>query len=134
MTQKELAQKSDVSFSMVSKLESGEKKNPSFDTLKKIAKALNVSVDELLNGMSEYNKNNVTDDPHNYYDSAILNKAINNIASKIRIEHLDDKMFLIINNQRKEITADLEKKISNLLEMNVDNLINTITILLEEGE
>lgn len=47
-TQKELAKESEVSFSMISKLESGEKKNPSFETLSKIAKALNTSVTELL--------------------------------------------------------------------------------------
>lgn len=47
-TQKKLAEKSKVSFSMISKLESGEKKNPSFETLTKIAEALEVSVNDLL--------------------------------------------------------------------------------------
>ena len=47
-TQKKLAKESGISFSMISKLESGEKKNPSFETLSKIAEALNTSVTELL--------------------------------------------------------------------------------------
>lgn len=49
LTQKELAQLSGVSYSMVSKLESGEQKNPSLDTLGLLADALNVSVSQLTN-------------------------------------------------------------------------------------
>jgi transcriptional regulator with XRE-family HTH domain len=37
-----------VSYNMVIKLESGGITNPSIDTLQKLAKALNVSVDDLL--------------------------------------------------------------------------------------
>lgn len=40
LTQKVLAARSGLSFSMVSKLESGEQTNPSFETLKKIADVL----------------------------------------------------------------------------------------------
>lgn len=42
ITQKKLAEISGLSFSMVSKLETGEQSNPSFDTVSKLAKALNV--------------------------------------------------------------------------------------------
>ena len=48
MTQKMLSVQSGLSYSMVSKLESGEQSNPSYDTLKKISKVLNVSPAELL--------------------------------------------------------------------------------------
>lgn len=48
LSQKQLAMAADLSFSMVSKLESGEQKKPSLDTLNKLADALNVSVCELL--------------------------------------------------------------------------------------
>lgn len=48
ITQRELADKSDLSFSMVSKLEIGEQDNPTLDTIKKIAAALDVKVYELM--------------------------------------------------------------------------------------
>lgn len=49
LTQKDLAYKSGLSFSMISKLEIGEQTNPSFETIRKIADVLSVSPGELLN-------------------------------------------------------------------------------------
>lgn len=51
-TQKKLSTISGISFSMISKLESGEKKNPSFETISKLANALNIQPNQLL-----YNNN-----------------------------------------------------------------------------
>lgn len=48
ITQRELATETGLSFSMISKLESGEQSNPSLETVKKIAQALGVPVDQLL--------------------------------------------------------------------------------------
>ncbi|MEL7655932.1 MAG: helix-turn-helix transcriptional regulator [Bacillota bacterium] len=48
LTQRELACKSGLSFSMISKLESGEQLNPSFQTLKKIANALEINPEKLV--------------------------------------------------------------------------------------
>jgi transcriptional regulator with XRE-family HTH domain len=48
MTQAALAETVGVSQTYIAKLESGEKKNPTVDLLKKIAKALGVPVTELL--------------------------------------------------------------------------------------
>lgn len=56
ISQKSLAQSSGVSYSMVSKLESGEQKNPSLDTLDKIATALNVTVSQLMDGTSIFDQ------------------------------------------------------------------------------
>lgn len=42
ITQKKLAELSGLSFSMVSKLESGEQSNPSFETISKLAAALDI--------------------------------------------------------------------------------------------
>lgn len=56
MRQRELATKSGVSYSMVCKLESGEQKNPSLETLKKIADALDVTLSELMNGMDIFDQ------------------------------------------------------------------------------
>lgn len=48
LTQKALAEKSGLSFSMVSKLENGEQTNPSYETMKKMADVLKISPAELL--------------------------------------------------------------------------------------
>jgi len=48
LTQAELAHKVGVSQGYIAKLESGDKKNPTLDLLKKIAKHLGVPVTELL--------------------------------------------------------------------------------------
>ena len=48
VTQKELASLSGLSFSMVSKLETGEQSNPSFDTIQKLASALGMSTSYLF--------------------------------------------------------------------------------------
>lgn len=55
ISQRELAIKSGLSFSMVSKLESGEQSNPSLDTLEKIASALNITTYDLM-GWEKYSK------------------------------------------------------------------------------
>ena len=48
MTQAALAEKVGVSQTYIAKLESGNKKNPTVELLKRIAKALGVPVTELL--------------------------------------------------------------------------------------
>ena len=48
LTQVELANKAKVERTYIVKLESGDKKNPSLDVLKGLAKALGVPVTELL--------------------------------------------------------------------------------------
>jgi HTH-type transcriptional regulator, competence development regulator len=48
LTQVDLANKAKVERTYIVKLESGDKKNPSLDILKKLAKALGVPVTELL--------------------------------------------------------------------------------------
>ncbi len=49
LTQKALAKKTGLSFSMISKLESGEQTNPSLETIRKIADVLYITPGELLN-------------------------------------------------------------------------------------
>ena len=48
LTQVDLANKAQVERTYIVKLESGDKKNPSLDILKKLAKAIGVPVTELL--------------------------------------------------------------------------------------
>jgi len=48
LSQERLARLSDVANNTIVKIEAGKNQNPTLDTLKKIAKALEVSVDELI--------------------------------------------------------------------------------------
>jgi len=48
LTQEGLARKADISYSTVIKLESGEIADPRMETLKKLANALNISIDDLV--------------------------------------------------------------------------------------
>ena len=48
LSQEKLARLADVANNTLIKMESGENKNPTLDTLKKVAKALAVSVDDLI--------------------------------------------------------------------------------------
>ena len=48
LTQEGLSRKADISYNTVIKLESGGITDPRMETLKKVAKALGVSIDELV--------------------------------------------------------------------------------------
>jgi len=48
LSQEKLARLADVANNTIIKIESGKNQNPTLDTLKKIAKALEISVDELI--------------------------------------------------------------------------------------
>jgi len=48
LTQEKLARLADVSNNTVIKIEAGKNENPTLDTLKKLAKVLDISVDDLI--------------------------------------------------------------------------------------
>ncbi len=48
VSQDRLSKFADVTYNTIIKIESGANKNPTIETLSKIAKALNVSVDDLI--------------------------------------------------------------------------------------
>lgn len=48
LSQDRLAKLADVANNTIIKIEQGENKNPTLETLKKIAKALEISIDELI--------------------------------------------------------------------------------------
>lgn len=48
ISQDKLSKLADVSFHTITKIEAGETPNPTIDTVKKIAKALGVGVDDLI--------------------------------------------------------------------------------------
>ena len=47
LSQEKLARLADVANNTIIKIEGGKNQNPTFDTLKKIAKALDISIDDL---------------------------------------------------------------------------------------
>jgi transcriptional regulator with XRE-family HTH domain len=47
VSQDRLSKMADVAYNTIIKIEGGKNDNPTLDTLKKIAKALNISIDEL---------------------------------------------------------------------------------------
>ena len=49
ISQEKLARLSDVANNTIIKMETGENDNPTLETLRKVAKALDVSVDNLIN-------------------------------------------------------------------------------------
>lgn len=49
LSQEKLARLSDVANNTIIKMESGENDNPTLETLRKVAKALDISVDDLIN-------------------------------------------------------------------------------------
>jgi transcriptional regulator with XRE-family HTH domain len=48
LSQEKLARLADIAFPTLTKIESGETPNPTIDTVKKIAGALGVSIDDLM--------------------------------------------------------------------------------------
>lgn len=49
LSQEKLARLADVANNTIIKIEAGKNQNPTLDTLKKIAEALEVSIDDLIN-------------------------------------------------------------------------------------
>jgi len=49
LSQDKLAREAGVAYNTVVKIESDENKNPTIETLRSIAKALKISIDELIN-------------------------------------------------------------------------------------
>lgn len=49
LSQEKLARLADVANNTIIKMESGENKNPTLETLRKVTKAFGVSIDELIN-------------------------------------------------------------------------------------
>lgn len=53
LSQEKLARLADISYNTIVKIESGDSKNPTFQTMTGIAKALGVSLDDLANADRE---------------------------------------------------------------------------------
>lgn len=51
LSQEKLARLADVSYNTIVKIESGESKHPTIQTMAGVAKALRISLDELIKGL-----------------------------------------------------------------------------------
>jgi transcriptional regulator with XRE-family HTH domain len=56
ISQDKLSKLADVSLNTIVKLEIGRSPNPTFDTLRKIAKALDITLDQLAEGIKTLDK------------------------------------------------------------------------------
>lgn len=148
LTQRALAGKSGLSFSMISKLESGEQTNPSFKTLRKISGVLNVSPGELVSTLPtieeqideyiEYKRGlhkafarpsiNYKDGPADREEPYDLNfkkklQAINNIPTPAPESHYD---YMENIEERPEM-----RKLFSVLRNASKDEINQVTRLIE---
>jgi len=48
LSQEDLSKKAEITYSTLIKIESGVNKNPTLETMKKIAKVLNVKIDDMI--------------------------------------------------------------------------------------
>lgn len=105
LNQKELSKNSHISYSMVSKLETGEQSNPSLDTLSKLAIALDTDVEKLLAKESNEFKGFI-----NYLESLDLVLNIETIPlSSYKEDMIDDEGIMIgeadiVNESSFEVT------------------------------
>ena len=73
ISQRKLAASSGVSFAYIQQLEKGERKNPSIDIITKLASALNISINDLLEDTS-YSIQDILNDIYDNYSLADLER------------------------------------------------------------
>lgn len=100
VSQRKLAQSSGVSFTYIQQLEKGEKKNPSIDIIKKLAFALNVSINELLADNSRPIEDIINDISTNYSLSQL--EEISNL-------NIDRIGFIFDSYRQKDTSIDIRK-------------------------
>ena len=97
LSQKELANKLEVSSSYIQKIECN-KKNPSISTLKKLSSALNIELSILLDdGNNEFSTSISTKDLPSNIPLDILNKFSDDIDKNISIADKLDDIYLLEN-------------------------------------
>lgn len=119
LTQKQLANNSGVSYSMVSKLESGEQTNPSLDTLELLADALDITVSQLASDSNVFKEFDTI--MHDTLEE--LKKEINSLEPynyvdyKLREFLCDEKVsqFFSIQTMPPEMFDDITKSIINYI-------------------
>ena len=75
LSQEKLARLADVSNNTIINIEAGKQQNPTVDTIKKIAKALNVPIEDLIKYLCCY---------HNKHKQHYLGKRLNRINCRRR--------------------------------------------------
>lgn len=124
ITQRELAELTGISFSMISKLESGEQANPSLETISKIAGVLKVQPFELLTNLDlekirpiveevDRNVKGLLERPEQIVHDAIHNLLISEAGTEVfNINHeaiSPDELELIENSIKDFIMFQFSK-------------------------
>ncbi len=87
----QLAMKSGVSASQISRFEKGERKDPTFETVKKLSHALGVSTSYFENGNSDFSNKSLTVAAH-----------INDDVTDDQIENILNYIEFITNKHKKD--------------------------------
>lgn len=116
INQRELAGLSELSFSMISKLESGEQSNPSLETIDKVAKGLGVDSSELVSSLAIETKQ------YEQFEK-LFNSDIGNMLDFL-ITQLDSENYLL-----KFEGADLDDELREVLKNSLSNIYETAKLL-----
>lgn len=110
-TLKELGAKSELSQSYLSDVERGNVKSPGIDVIKRIAEALEVSIDELADTELPQEKDNGNQ------DSSTLNYHSAGISSKMIDEALDYPCVKVVIRTfaDSEISEETKQKLDNII-------------------
>lgn len=105
-SQRVLAEKSQVSYSMVCKLESGEQRNPSLTTLELIADALEVDVSKLLDDEDMFTKVNILTDGISEKLQELKNSPAEYVHEKLSELLYSEQATEFFSVNTKAITSD----------------------------
>ncbi|NFJ84615.1 helix-turn-helix transcriptional regulator [Clostridium botulinum] len=136
-SQRQLAHITGISNSEISKLEKGQRISPNLKILKKLADALDIKYEEMLevlgyiksNYSFEDNTSSLNEDEQEYIINTLTNTWVaNNIDTKINFNDKDSVRELLFGNNTKHtsFSFDIEKdmpKIANILKKNKSLLL-----------
>lgn len=103
ISKQELADNAGYSFAYISMLENNKRPNPSIKTIDKIAKALNVPVEEIMNGTVE-------EKPIDKINKMVKDNGINTIAAHFEGEEFTEDDKEDIENFIKYVLSKKKKK------------------------
>lgn len=107
ITQKELSRRTGISRGYIAELESSTKVNPSFETIYKIAQALEVEITEIFVAVSDIEEARIM-----LYDS--MDKKGINSKEVLKISHLIDKYINLENRRNTKNTLSKNEFLGNL--------------------
>lgn len=126
ITQKDIAIITGHQQTLVSKWELGERE-PSFESLKKISKFFNVSIDTLLGNNFEYSVKQINKTNNELYlhNLKFLRKEKKLTQAQVAREiNISQQTYANYENNKTEAPYDIIKKLANLYSCSIDELLN----------